>query len=70
MVRVAGKGIRASEVLSRNVSYPKIEVLKIKKPPGLAVVKVLSLSEIGQVLMVGKDLNRVWGTMEIMAPAF
>ena len=48
----------------------QIEVGKIEEPTGLSAVEVLSLAEVGKVLMVGEDLDRDGGALEIMPPSF
>ena len=34
------------------------------------MVEVLCLAEVGEVLVVGKDLNWKWGSTQIMVPSF
>ena len=46
----------------------QIEVCKVKQPSSLMVVKVLGLMEVHQVFVVGEDLDREGGSMEIVPP--
>ena len=48
----------------------EVEIRQVKEPTGLSTVKPLGRAEEGQVLMIGKDLDREWGTVEVMAPCF
>lgn len=43
----------------------KIKILEVKKPLDLVVVQILSLPEIGHILMVSKDVDRVLGAMQV-----
>ena len=69
-VRVAGECIRTSQEVAWEMDDLQVEVCKIKQPPGLVAVKVLGLMEVRQVLVVHKDLDREWGSMEVMSPGF
>ena len=48
----------------------QVEVGKIDEPMGLSTVEVLGGTEVGEVFMIGKDLDRKWGSMEVMSPGF
>ena len=48
----------------------KVEIHQVKEPTGLSTVKPLGRAEEGQVLMISKDLDGKWGTVEVMAPRF
>ena len=48
----------------------QIKVYKVKSPLCLAVVKVLGLMEVCQIFMVSEDLDREWGSMEVVSPRF
>ena len=48
----------------------KVKVSKVKQSPGLMVVEVLSLMEVYQVFVVGEDLHRKRGSVEIISPGF
>ena len=67
-IRTAGEGIRSSEEAAWDVDDLEIEVSKVKQPPRLATVEVLCLTEVRQVLVVGKDLDGEGGSMEVMLP--
>ena len=47
---------------------PQIKVCKIEQPPGLVAVKILSLTEVRQVLVVGEDLDGEGRSMEVVSP--
>ena len=55
---------------TRNVDHFQIEVGEIEEPTGLSAIEVLSLAEVGKVLMVGEDLNRGGGALKVMPPSF
>ena len=46
----------------------EVEVGEVNEPTRLSTVKRLGLSEISKVLMVGKDLYRERGTVEVVTP--
>ena len=69
-VGAAGEGVGTSKKLSGDVDHFEVKISKVDKPTRLATVKRLGLTEIGQVLVVGKDLYGKGGTMEIVAPRF
>ena len=69
-IRTTGKSIGSSKELSGDMDHLQVEVGEVDEPAGLAAIKRLRLAEIGKVFVVGKDLYREGGTMEIMAPRF
>ena len=69
-VRSAGKGVRASKKLSGHVDHLEVKVSKVNKPTCLAAVKRLRLTKIGKILMIGEDLHRERGAVEVVAPGF
>ena len=69
-VRSAGKGVRASKKLSGHVDHLEVKVSKVNKPTCLAAVKHLRLTKIGKILMIGEDLHRERGAVEVVAPGF
>ena len=48
----------------------EIVVSEVDEPACLAAVMCLGLAEIGQVLLIGKDLHREGGAVKIVAPGF
>ena len=46
----------------------EIEICKVEEPVSLMVVQVLGLTEVGQVLMIGENLNWEGGALEVMVP--
>ena len=69
-VRTVRDGIRSSKEVAWDVNDFEIKISEIKQPLSLAVVEVLGLTEVCQVLVVSEDLDREWGSMEIMSPGF
>ena len=67
-IGAAGKGIGPGEEFSRNVDHFEVKVCEVNKPTRLSAIEHLGLSEIGEVFMVGEDLYRERGAMEVMAP--
>ena len=67
-VRTAREGIRAGKELSRDVDHCQMEVGEVNKPAGLSSVEVLGGTEVGEVLMVGEDLDWEGGSMEVVPP--
>ena len=66
----AGEGIGASKEFAGDMDHFQVEVGKVDEPSCLAMVECLGLVEIGKILVVGEDLHRERGTMEIVAPRF
>ena len=69
-VRTAREGVRASEKFAGYMDHFQVEVSEVDEPTCLAAVECLGLTEVGKVLMVGKDLYRERGTVEVMSPGF
>ena len=46
----------------------EVKVGEVNEPTGLLVVKVLGGMEVGEVFVVGEDLNGKWKSMEVMLP--
>ena len=67
-IGMAGKGIGSSEEFAGNVVHFEVKVCEVNKPTRLSAIERLGLSEIGEVFMVGEDLYRERGAMEVMAP--
>ena len=51
------------------MNHFQVKVGKVDKPLGLSAVEGLWGVEIGEVFVVGKDLNREWRSMEVVLPA-
>ena len=64
----AREGIRASEEFSRDMDHFQVEVGEVNEPTGLSSVEVLGRTEVGEVFVVGEDLDRERGSMEVVAP--
>ena len=67
---MAGGGVRPSEEAAWDMDDFEIEICKVKQPPCLATVEVLHLTEVRQVFVVSKDLDREWGSVEVIPPGF
>ena len=67
-VRTAREGIRAGEEFAWDVDHFQVEVCKVDKPTGLSLVEVLGGTEVGEVLMVGEDLDWEGGSVEVVPP--
>ena len=48
----------------------QVEIGEIDQPARLAAVERLGLAEVGEVFVVGEDLYRERGAVEVMAPGF
>ena len=68
MVWAARESIGGTEVFPRDMGKAKIKFGEVEKPASLASVEFLGLAEVGEVLMVGEDLDRRGGSEEIMSP--
>ena len=69
-VGTAGKGIRAGEEFSWDVDHFQVEVHEVDEPAGLSPVEVLGGAEVGEVLVVGEDLDWEGGSVEVVLPRF
>ena len=64
------EGIRSSEKTARDVDDFEIKISEVEQLSHLTTIEVLCLMEVHQVLVIGKDLDREGGTMEIVSPRF
>ena len=48
----------------------QVKVSEVDKPSGLSVIKGLGETEVGEVFMVGEDLYRKRGSVEVVLPGF
>ena len=67
-VRAAREGVRAGKEFARDVDHFQVEVREVDEPMGLSSVEVLGGTEVGEVLMVGKDLDGEGGSVEVVLP--
>ena len=67
-VGMAREGVRAGEEFAWDMDHFQVEVCKVDKPMGLSSVEVLGGMEVGEVLMVGEDLDWEGGSMEVVPP--
>ena len=69
-VRTAREGIGASEEFSWDVDHFQVEVCEVDEPAGLSSIEVLGGTEVGEVFMVGEDLDGEGGAVEVVPPRF
>jgi hypothetical protein len=69
-LQLARKGIRPSESRSRDMGNLKIKVGEVKKPTGLMMIQMLGTTEVGEVLVICKNLDRKRGTVKVLTPDF
>ena len=65
-VRASREGIRAGEEFSWDVDHFQVKVCEVDEPTGLSSVEVLRGTEVGEVFMVGEDLDWEGGSMEVV----
>ena len=64
----SGEGIGLPHELTRLVGEGKVEWGQVKRPLGLLTIELLSIMEVGKVLMVCEDIEPFGGTFEEMLP--
>ena len=69
-VRATREGIRAGEELSWDMDHFQVKVREVDEPTGLSSVEVLGGTEVGEVFVVGEDLDGEGGSMEVVSPRF
>ena len=67
-VRTTREGVRASKEFSWDVDHFQVEVREVDEPTGLLSVEVLRGTEVGEVFVVGEDLDREGGSVEVVSP--
>ena len=67
-IRASREGIRAGKESPWDVDHFQVEVCEVDEPTGLSSVEVLGGTEVGEILMVGEDLDWEGGSMEIVSP--
>ena len=67
-VRVMREGIGAGEEFSWDVDHFQVKVREVDEPTGLSSVEVLGGTEVGEILMVGEDLDWEGGSVEVVSP--
>ena len=63
-----GEGVGASKEFSGDMDHLQVEIREVNKPACLSAVKRLGLTEVGKIFVVGEDLYRERGTMEVVSP--
>ena len=62
------EGIWAGEEFSWDMDHFQVKVREIDEPAGLSSVEVLGGTEVGEVFVVGEDLDGEGGSMEVVSP--
>ena len=68
MIRPARQGVWSREILAWDVFKCEVKLRQVKQPPGLLAIQVSRLAEVGQVLVVCKDLDCGGGTEKVVVP--
>ena len=50
------------------MDHLQVEIREVNKPMCLSAVERLGLAEVGKIFVVGEDLYREGGTMEVVTP--
>jgi len=64
----SGEGIGLLHESTRLVGEGKVEWGQVKRPSGLPTIELLSITEVGEVLMVCEDIKPFRGTFKEMPP--
>ena len=67
-VGVAREGVRAGKEFAWDVDHFQVKVREVDEPTGLSSVEVLGGTEVGEVLMVGEDLDWEGGPVKVVPP--
>ena len=68
MIWSARQGIWSAEILAWYVLKGEIEFGQVEQPSGLPAIQIARLVEVGQVLVISKDLDHGGGTEKVVAP--
>ena len=68
MIWSVRQGVRSTEILAQYVLKGEIKFRQVKQPPGLLVIQIVRLVEVGQVLVISKDLDCGGGTEKVVVP--
>ena len=69
-IRAARECIRAGKEFSWDVDHFQVKVREVDEPISLSSVEVLGGTEVGEVFMVGEDLDWEGGSVEVVPPQF
>ena len=64
------EGVGARKEFSRDMDHFQVKVCEVHEPAGLSSVEVLGGMEVGEVFMVGEDLDGEGGSVEVVSPRF
>ena len=67
-VRMAREGIGAGKEFSWDMDHFQVKVREVDEPVGLSSVEALGGTEVGEVFMVGEDLDWEGGSVEVVPP--
>ena len=62
------KGISRSHLCSQGNLPDDVKILEKEGPVGLATRELLQILEVGQVLMVCEDRDKMWGALQVLFP--
>ena len=62
------EGVRAGKEFPRDVDHFQVKVREVDEPTDLSSVEILGGTEVGEVFMVGEDLDWEGGSMEVVPP--
>ena len=62
------KGISRSHLCSQGNLPDNVKILKKEGPATLVMRELVRVLEIGQVLMVSEDGDRMWGVLQVLFP--
>ena len=62
------KGISGSHLCPRGNLPDNVKILEKEEPASLAMRELARILEVGQVLMVSEDGNRMWGVLQVLFP--
>ena len=62
------QGISGSHLCPRGNLPDDVKILEKEGPASLAMRELVRILEVGQVLMVGEDGDRMWGALQVLFP--
>ena len=68
MIWSVRQGVRSAEILAQYVLKGEIKFGQVEQPPGLLVIQIVRLVEVGQVLVISKDFDCGGGTEKVVVP--
>ena len=62
------KGISRSHLCSWGNLPDDVKILEKERPASLAMREFVQILEVGQVLMISEDRDRMWGALQVLFP--